>query len=371
MQTDVLIAGGGLSGLHLARLLTGARVDFRLIEARDRLGGRILSLPASDGGDNDDRYDLGPAWFWPDQPRIHRLLSEFDLAWFDQTSSGNLVVQEKGGGVRNDFAFSTMAGARRLVGGMQTLIEAIARELESGRLLLGRRLRSLEAGDNRIEAGIETPGEHETISARAVVIAIPLRLAMESIAFTPILDPGFARILSGTPTWMAGQAKIVAVYDRPFWRADGLSGDALSRLGPLFEVHDASPASDREGALFGFVGVPVEKRRGYDDAIVNASIAQMTRLFGGQASRPKSVLYQDWSNDHFTATAGDAIGSPAHPSYGPAPPLEAPWRERVFFASSETGPRYGGYLEGALEAADQIIRKVISASTSSKRAVGR
>lgn len=367
MQTDVLIVGGGLSGLRLAHLLSAAGIDFQLIEARNRLGGRILSLPAPDGGEKNDRYDLGPAWFWPDQPRIHRLLDEFDLAWFDQMSLGNLVVQEQSGEVRNNFPFSTMAGARRLVGGMQTLTEALAQRLESGRLLFGRRLQSLEAGDNRIEAKIETLGEHETISARAVVIAIPPRLAMESITFTPMLDPRFARILSSTPTWMAGQAKLVVVYDRPFWQADGLSGDALSRLGPLFEVHDASPASGREGSLFGFVGVPVEKRRGYDDAIINASIAQMTKLFGGEAGRPKSVLHKDWSNDRFTATAGDAVGSLAHPSYGPTPPLDAPWRERVFFASSETGRQYGGYLEGALEAADQTVRKVISASTAPKR----
>jgi len=103
MQTDVLIVGGGLSGLRLAHRLSVAGLDFRLIEARNRLGGRILSLPIPDGGENDDRYDLGPAWFWPDQPHIHRLLNELDLAWFDQMSLGNLVVQEQSGEVRNNF----------------------------------------------------------------------------------------------------------------------------------------------------------------------------------------------------------------------------------------------------------------------------
>jgi monoamine oxidase len=357
--------------LRLAHLLSAAGIDFRLIEARNRLGGRILSLPTPDGGKNNDRYDLGPAWFWPDQPRIHRLLNELDLAWFDQMSLGNLVVQEQSGEVRNNFPFSTMAGARRLVGGMQTLIEALVQRLESDGLMLGQRLKSLEASDNRIEARIETLGEHETVSARAVVIAIPPRLAMESITFTPMMDPRFARILSSTPTWMAGQAKFVAVYDRPFWQAKGLSGDALSRLGPLFEIHDASPASGREGALFGFVGVPVEKRRGHDGAIINASIAQLVKLFGEEAGRPKTVLYEDWSSHRFTATAADAVGSLTHPTYGPTPPLDVPWRERVFFASSETGRQYGGYLEGALEAAAQVLEKVVSVSTAQKKAVSR
>jgi monoamine oxidase len=54
MQTDVLIVGGGLSGLCVAHLLSVAGIDFRLIEARNRLGGRILSLPTPDGSENDE-----------------------------------------------------------------------------------------------------------------------------------------------------------------------------------------------------------------------------------------------------------------------------------------------------------------------------
>jgi monoamine oxidase len=367
-KTDVLIVGGGLSGLRHATLLSIAGIDFQLIEARNRLGGRILSLPLPDGSEREDRYDLGPAWYWPDQPRMSRLVDELDLVWFEQMSLGNMVVQENSGDVRGNFPFLTMAGARRLVGGMQTLIEALAGRLKSERLLLGHRLQSLEAHENWIAAEIEAFGHQETISARAIVIALPPRLAIESVAFAPALDQRFVRVLSDTPTWMAGQAKFVAVYDQPFWRAKGLSGDVISRHGPLVEVHDASPASGREGALFGFVGVPVEKRRDYDNAIINASIAQMATLFGEEAGRPKSVLYEDWSRDRLTATARDAAGALTHPSYGPTPPLDAPWRERVFFASSETARQYGGYLEGALEAPDQVAKKVMAVSTAPKRA---
>lgn len=81
----------------------------------------------------------------------------------------------------------------------------------------------------------------------------------------------------------------------------------------------------------------------------------MRQLFGEEAGRPKSVLYEDWSRDPFTATASDAVDNLTHPSYGPTPSLGAPWRDRVFFASSETASQYGGYLEGALEAADQVV----------------
>ncbi len=38
---------------------------------------------------------------------------------------------------------------------------------------------------------------------------------------------------------MAGHAKVVALYERPFWREQGLSGDAISHCGTLAEIHDA------------------------------------------------------------------------------------------------------------------------------------
>lgn len=62
------------------------------------------------------------------------------------------------------------------------------------------------------------------------------------------------------PTWMAGHAKVVAIYERPFWRDSGLSGFVSSRVGPLQEIHDASPEAG-SGALFGFLGIPVEVRQ--------------------------------------------------------------------------------------------------------------
>jgi monoamine oxidase len=105
-ETDVLIVGGGLSGLSLARALrrqqeaTGASaLRFQLVEARPTLGGRIHSVPdenadgnSSDSGD-DAVYDMGPAWFWPGQRRIATLLKELDLNRFDQFAKGAIVVQ--------------------------------------------------------------------------------------------------------------------------------------------------------------------------------------------------------------------------------------------------------------------------------------
>lgn len=61
---------GGLAGLYVGKLLRSLRVDFHLIEVRDRLGGRILSVDEA-GLLADDGFDLGNSWFWPHmQPRL-------------------------------------------------------------------------------------------------------------------------------------------------------------------------------------------------------------------------------------------------------------------------------------------------------------
>ena len=67
MQADTLIVGGGLSGLALAAKLQKAGQSFLVVEAAERLGGRILTKDVGDAG-----FDYGPAWFWPGQPRLAR-----------------------------------------------------------------------------------------------------------------------------------------------------------------------------------------------------------------------------------------------------------------------------------------------------------
>jgi protoporphyrinogen oxidase len=92
-STPVAIIGGGLAGLAAARLLHAAGIDFRVFEARDRLGGRILSVDR-DSRPSGDGFDLGPSWFWPGlQPRMARLAEDLGLAAFVQRSEGDIVVE--------------------------------------------------------------------------------------------------------------------------------------------------------------------------------------------------------------------------------------------------------------------------------------
>ena len=158
--------------------------------------------------------------------------------------------------------------------------------------------------------------------------------------------------MEGIATWMAGQAKVVTVFDRPFWRDNGLSGDAMSRVGPMVECHDASPSEGGPYAIFGFIGIPPDLRR--DTAALREQVRmQLVRLFGPEAQNQKRLYIKDWAVDPFTATYLDQRTVYAHPDYGLPRALFGLWDNALIFAGSEVAPTFGGFLEGALEAADQ------------------
>jgi monoamine oxidase len=349
LRTRVLIVGGGLCGLALARLLARDGVDYLLVEARDRFGGRILSRPATAGA---DRLDLGPAWFWPGQPRIARLLRELGGASFPQHVHGRLVFEPRGGALRRDLDLAPMAGALRLTGGVQSLVDALVDGLESARLLTGRALQRLEDGGGHVTAVTDGAAGQAVIQAERVILAAPPRLAAARIGFQPALPSVAIETMRSVPTWMAGQAKLVAVYARPFWREQGHSGSAISHLGPLVEVHDASPASGSTGALFGFVGIAAAARRADPGGLEQAAIRQLERLFGAPAAQPLAVALQDWASDPWTAVPEDAAAVPEHPAGGLPAALRDLWQGRLTLAASELAPTSPGLLEGALEGAD-------------------
>ncbi len=348
-DTDILIAGAGLAGLRLGGLLHDAGRDVRIVEARARVGGRILTHAGSD-------TDLGPSWFWPGQPRIAALAQELGLPVFEQHAAGKLVYQDAAGAVRRDLDMAPMAGALRIAGGMTALTDALATRLEDGVLALGHRLVSLSRRDGGIDAKLIVDGRETVLSARAVVLAVPPRVIAGTIAFDPPLSDQAHAATLAIPTWMAGHAKAVAIYDSPFWRAEGLSGDAISHIGPLAEIHDASPADGSCGALFGFFGVPASLRRDHADVLEDAVREQLGKLFGPEACAAHTLLLQDWAAEPLTATALDEVPPAGHPAYGMPPALRDLWEGSLILASTEMAPQFGGFLEGALEAAEQAER---------------
>ena len=360
MQTDVLVIGAGLAGLGLARILEERGVEFLIAEARDRIGGRILSQTGAESGGLDTSYDLGPAWFWTGQPRLASLASEFGLDVFEQYATGRLTFQDTAGSIRQDLEMAPMAGSLRIAGGMARFAEGLLRRLPKDRLLIGHRLTKLSRRGSHVHAALHNHAVEVDVTAQKVVLAVPPRVAENSIQFEPELPTDARMALRTIPTWMAGHAKVVAIYDRPFWRDFGLSGDAISHRGPLTEIHDASPHDASKGALFGFVDASAAVRRRSGSDLQAAALAQLSTLFGPAAGNPIEVLFHDWADEYFTATDKDDISPNGHPAYGTPLALERLWDGSLILSSSEMAATFGGFLEGALEVAENTARRLLS-----------
>jgi monoamine oxidase len=346
LRDPIVIVGGGLSGLYAARLLHARGADFRLLEARPHLGGRILSP----GG-----HDLGPTWFWPDmQPRMTQLVEALGLAAFAQHAAGD-VLFERGPDVKAERypGFGQMASSFRIRGGLGAVVDALAAGLPHDRIRTGVAVTAVHLRDDGVILHVR---DADDVAARHVLFALPPRLIAQNIRFQPELPPDVRARWRSTPTWMAPHAKFLAVYARPFWREAGLSGTAQSMTGPMTEIHDASVTADGEGAaLFGFLGVPASARaKAGESAIRQHCLAQLTRLFGPEASAPVAAQFKDWAADPLTATEADGEAA-GHPEPQATPWFDRAWAARATMAGSETAREHPGYLEGALLAADDAV----------------
>ncbi|MCV7150354.1 flavin monoamine oxidase family protein [Mycolicibacterium pyrenivorans] len=179
-------------------------------------------------------------------------------------------------------------------------------------------------------------------TARAVVVAIP-PAHRAGIEFDPPLPPEHQEL---TRHWPQGHlSKAYAAYDKPFWRDNGCSGEALSDEGPVFITFDVSPGDTGPGILLGFTDsrmfdpLPSDKRR-------EVALAGFAALFGEAAARPIDYLDHCWGAEQFAPggpTAAVPPGSWTTHGRWLRTPVEA-----IFWAGTETADQWTGFLDGAV-----------------------
>lgn len=372
MQTvPVAIIGGGLSGLYAAYLLEKKGVNYVLLEARPTLGGRIVTARVTDPTiakitDSMNGFDLGPSWFWPEyQQQLACLINELQLESFAQFEEGDMLVERTPNEpAMRTHGYKSAPPSMRLKGGMATLIDALYQRLDATRILTNQKVCKLHNNGQYIvitsegESGQEAICQTQQWQAQHVLLALPPRLAEESIKFEPALPTNLTTQWRGTATWMAPHAKYLAVYDSPFWQQQGLSGSARSGQGPMVEIHDASVA-DGSGVLFGFIGVPAAARQSVSAEVLKAHCrTQLVRLFGVQAELPKAEYLKDWAQETFTATAADVNSDGQHAAAPMSKALSGIWANGLIGIGSEWSAQFPGYIAGAIDAASIGVKSL-------------
>lgn len=335
---DALVLGAGLSGLLATRRLRAAGLDVRLLDARDRIGGRVHHA---------DGLDLGASWVWDSERHVHALIRELGVPTFPHPTDG-LDLYDGPDGVQSGRLPRSPVPERRIVGGTVRLIEAVAQGLAPT-------LGTPALGLSVVPGGLRVHTASGPLDARHVIAALPPALLAALDLPDAVPDAQRARWAS-TGTWMAGVAKVVARYRRPWWRERGLSGRVFSHVGPLTEVHDLSGPEGRPAALFGFVHRP----HATGDWQARAR-DQLVRLFGPEAV-PDTWHATAWWNEPATVAAGpqpppDGLG---HPDLR-RPALDG----RLHLCSTETARGSAGHLDGAVERAEHVAREVVAALTES------
>jgi monoamine oxidase len=449
-DADVAVVGAGIAGLIAARELVAAGREVVVLEARDRVGGRVLNHQLSDG----TTVELGGQWIGPTQLRMAKLIAELGLETFPTYNTGDhllrfgdkqrryrgtiprlgplvltdigqaqarfdrlavripleapwaadqaekldgqtfetwirrnaltgkgrellrlyaesvfaaqasdlsllhaLFYTHSGGGV--DSLAGTRGGAQqdRFVGGSQLVPIRLAEQL-GDRVRLGAPVRRIEQRGE----GVTVSGDALAVTARRVIVAVPPALAGR-IVYAPPLPGRRDQLTHRVP---AGSViKCHAVYETPFWRDAGLTGQAAGDRGPVKIVFDNSPPVGTPGVLLAFLEGAAARHlhRADPDDRRAAVIGSLVDFFGPRAAEPVEYVDLDWSEEEWTRGCyGAFFGPGVWTHYGPA--MRAPIG-RIHWAGAETATVWAGYMDGAVQSGERAAAEVLSGSDTS------
>jgi monoamine oxidase len=449
-HVDVAIVGAGLAGLTAARELVRKHRSVVVLEARDRVGGRVLNHRIGGGeiveagatfiGPTQDRiaalarvmrvrtyktYNEGsnvqyyggkrslyPATGLPNDPDILKDIPailrldalsrqvpvdapwrapnamEWDSQTFDTWIQANLTTANgkaslltasrslwgaeprdvsllfalfyiaAAGNERNPGSLirliSTAGGGQetRFVGGSQLIPRRLARRL-GRRVVLDSPVRRI----TRRRHHVLVESDRLVVEARRVIVAIPPTLTAE-IEYRPKLSARRAQLIQRYP--MGWTMKCDAIYRTPFWRAHGLSGQAISDTGPAVSTFDLSPPDGRPGVMLGFV-VGHEARRWAPRPLVErrrAVLANFATYFGEEALHPEDYIESDWTKEVWTRGCPVGFTAPGVLlEYGPF--IRRPIG-RIHWAGTETSGYWNGYMDGAVRSGERVAREVLA-----------
>ncbi len=263
-----------------------------------------------------------------------------------------LFYLHSGGGLLRLTQSTDGAQQTRFVGGSQSLCIHLADRLED-RVYRNAPVRAIaQAGDR-----VRVRSDLGAFEARCVIVALPPTLAGR-IDYDPPMPAARDQLLQRVP--MGSVIKCVAFYERPFWRDEGFSGEAISDTGPVTLVFDDCPERGSPGALLAFVlGAQARRwsRQSAEDRR-RAVIDELVRIFGPKAGKPDYYVDKDWASEPWSGGCYTGLFPPGVlTAYGDV--LRAPVG-RIHWAGTETALVWNGYMDGAIESGQRAAQEVLA-----------
>ena len=328
----------------------------------ERLSRRVpLEAPWSARGA--ERLDSQTFWSWMRRnvyTRGGRAMMEIavEAVWAVQPADISLLhvlyYTHSGGGMESLLGTEGGAQQDRFVGGSQLISLRVAEELPEDCVRLSSPVRRIEHASD----GVTVVSDDVAVRARRAIVAVPPALAGR-IAYDPPL-PGLRdqltqRMPQGTVI------KCMAVYDEPFWREQGLSGQAISDIGPAKILFDNTPQSGSPGVILGFLEGDRAREWGARPAAERreAVVGGFARAFGERAARPEQFMERVWADEEWTRGCyGCYMPTGGWTRYGRA--LREPIGP-IHWAGAETSAVWNCYMDGAVRTGESTAADVLRA----------
>lgn len=353
-----------------------ALADFAQLQLRLERMARTVPLDAPWTARRARTWDATTFGHWLDANAMTAEAREMFTAGFSVTNaedlhSTSLLVQlariRGAGGIDHTVNITDGAQESRVVGGTVRIAERLAEELGDAVVLDSPVVEIAQDTD-----GVLVRSARVDVRADRVIVAMSPADAAR-IRVTPELP---TRRVMLQRRWSSGaESKLFAVYDRPFWREQKLSGQAVTDLPVAHYVVDNSPPDGSVGILLSFLGTAgAGDGEHWPDAILDdpatrrsALIDDLTVLFGAQAAKPVAYLEKNWAHEPWIS---GCVGSRPPGSLTQYTDADRRPVGRIHWAGTETATVNQGYLDGAVSAAERAVQEVLDFAGVSHRPAG-
>lgn len=349
LKSKILIIGAGLTGLTLAYFLRKEGFQATILEARNRLGGRILTDHKNDLAP----IEMGATWLGNQHRRLIGLLNELNLPIFEQKLGSQAFYEPIGSSPPQLVQLPpNNEPSYRVVGGTYKIIKTLWEQLGKETIFFG------ETVENIIfeEKYIQVVTNRKMHKVDQVVSTLPPYLLSNSIRIQPEFSQSLTEVANQTHTWMGESIKVGLRFEKPFWLEKESSGTIFSNVGPIPEMYDHSNFEQNKFALKGFLdnrfAVVTKEDR------LNLILKQLAKYYGNKMEGFLGYEEKLWQNERFTFLE---YKEPLFPHQKNGDPIyhNPYFEDRFWIAGSETSPSFPGYMEGAVQSAEFVFKHLM------------